>query len=171
MGGRNSCRAETAANGEWRVANSEWFSGGSAPALPKKFFGASGDAPSSFVNLEKVGFLPDQKTSARRNRAFRFFRRIYSALGKSVANPMSLAPCPLLSEVSGMSRKKSNQHQILCTLALLHACALTRLHSYWLEPALSLVLKRTRPVMTNLPLSGNLWHGRKPEGQGGMCCG
>jgi hypothetical protein len=113
------------------VANSEWFSGGSAPALPKKFFGASGNAPSGFVNLEKVGFLPDQKTSARRNRAFRFFRRIYSALGKSVANPMSLAPCPLLSEVSGMSRKKQSAPNFV------HPRALARLRSYTLARILA----------------------------------
>ena len=66
LGGRGSCRAETAAssewrvansgtaaNGEWRVADSEWrmangfFLEGSAPALPKNF-GTSGDVPSNF---------------------------------------------------------------------------------------------------------------------------
>jgi len=39
MGGRGSCRAETAAICEWRLANGETanFLEGSAPALPKKF--------------------------------------------------------------------------------------------------------------------------------------
>jgi len=37
---------------------------GSAPALPK-ILGASGDAPSSFANLWKVGLLTDRKISAR----------------------------------------------------------------------------------------------------------
>jgi hypothetical protein len=37
---------------------------GSVPALPK-ILGASGDAPSSFANLWRVGLLPDRKISAR----------------------------------------------------------------------------------------------------------
>jgi hypothetical protein len=46
-GVRCFCRAKTAANGKWRVANSKRFLEGSAPALPK-IFGASRDAPSRF---------------------------------------------------------------------------------------------------------------------------
>jgi len=46
-GVRGSCRAVTAASGEWRVANGKRFLEGSAPALPK-IFGASRDAPSRF---------------------------------------------------------------------------------------------------------------------------
>jgi hypothetical protein len=32
-------------SGEWRVANSEWFSGGQRSCAAEKFFGASVDAP------------------------------------------------------------------------------------------------------------------------------
>ncbi|MFA0736767.1 MAG: hypothetical protein OGMRLDGQ_003267 [Candidatus Fervidibacter sp.] len=45
-----------------RMASSEWriVLEGSASALPK-IFGASGDAPSSFANLWRVGLLPDRR--------------------------------------------------------------------------------------------------------------
>jgi hypothetical protein len=46
MGGRGSCRAETAASSEWRVANSFFWR--AALLRCRKIFCASGDAPSSF---------------------------------------------------------------------------------------------------------------------------
>jgi len=58
MGGRNSCRAETAASSEWRVASS--FSGGQCSCTAEKFFGASEDAPSSYGILGSPGGSPSQ---------------------------------------------------------------------------------------------------------------
>jgi hypothetical protein len=48
-----------------RMASSDWriVLEGSAPALPKKFFGASEDAPSSYGILGSPGGSPSQKPS------------------------------------------------------------------------------------------------------------
>jgi hypothetical protein len=43
----------------------------SAPALPKNL-GASEDMLFSFVNLRRVGLLPDRKISAQKSHALRF---------------------------------------------------------------------------------------------------
>jgi len=62
MGGRGSCRAETTASSQWRIANGEWFFWRAVLLHCRKILGASGDAPS------------------------RILRRMNSALIKSVIN-------------------------------------------------------------------------------------
>jgi len=87
LGGRGSCRAETAANSEWRTASSEWrvVLCGSALALPK-IFGTSGDVPSSIT--EK--FFRRIRRCALQN----FSPNEFGAQ-RNLSNPMSLVPCPL----------------------------------------------------------------------------
>jgi hypothetical protein len=56
--------------GEWRLTNSEGFFWRAVSLHCRKNFGASGDAPSSFAKLWRVGLLPDRKISAWHSRAF-----------------------------------------------------------------------------------------------------
>jgi hypothetical protein len=63
------------ANSEWRMVKQQRVANGEKFWMAvllhcRKNFGASGDAPSSFAKLWRVGLLPDRKISAWHSRAF-----------------------------------------------------------------------------------------------------
>ncbi len=72
-------------NSEWRLAISDWcviLSGGQCSRTAEKFFGALGDAPSSYGILGSPGGSPSQTPKE-------------FGAQKNLSNPMSLVPCPL----------------------------------------------------------------------------
>jgi hypothetical protein len=112
MGGRGSCRAETTASSQWRIANGEWLNGNEwRIAIGKWFFwravllhcrkilGASGDAPS------------------------RILRRMNSALIKSVINHWLKTVAWIERLNNLLTTSLGTPH----TLALMHSA---RLHAY-----------------------------------------
>jgi hypothetical protein len=127
LGGRGSCRAETAANSEWRVASS--FSGGQCSCTAE-----------NFRHIWRCALQHYRKifSAHQEMRHPEFFAERIRRSEKSVK---SHVPCPSLAEASGMGRKiVKGLHPALstphlyaplhsCTLAPLHACTPTRLHA------------------------------------------
>jgi len=125
MGGQGSCRAETAASSEWRVASS--FSGGQCSCTAEKFFRRIGRCALQLRNLRLTGRFAFPNTELIRR------------LGKSVK---SHVPCPVplvphwLKPVAWIGQLNDFLHPALstphilalsCTHALLHACTLAHI--------------------------------------------
>jgi hypothetical protein len=102
MGGRGSCRAETTASSQWRIANGKWFFWRAVLLHCRKILGASGDAPS------------------------RILRRMNSTLIKSVINHW-LKTVAWIEQLNNLlTTSLGTPH----TLALMHSYTPARLHAY-----------------------------------------